>query len=54
MTQWPPELKTQEKVPRKLRTWRFTSDGPFWGAFLSFMIWASVCAYLAALAAQTP
>jgi hypothetical protein len=43
-----------EKAPRSLRAWKFTSDGPFWGGLLCFLVWASVCAYITALAVQNP
>lgn len=52
MTQWPPVLKTEAKVPRKLRAWKFTSDGPFWGGLLLFLIWASTCTVIVSAVAQ--
>ncbi len=46
MTQWPPTIKHDEKVPRRVRAWNFTADGPFWGAVLTATIMASVIVWL--------
>lgn len=48
MKQWP-ALKTEEKAPRKLRAWKFSSDGSFWGGVLAVLIWFSVCGTIVVL-----
>lgn len=47
---WPPRVtSSDDEVPRELRSWRFTADGPFWGAVLCLLIWFSVCGYIVVL-----
>jgi hypothetical protein len=46
MRSWSPVIRHQEKAPRKLRAWKITSDGPFWGGVLSVLVWFSVCGYV--------
>lgn len=53
MTKWPPELDYRATgTHRRLRTWRFSADGPFWGAVLLLLIWGSVVWCGAATIAQ--
>lgn len=53
MTQWPPVLKESERrVPRKLRTWKFSSDGPFWGGLLMLVVWGSAVTFIVSSVAQ--
>jgi len=50
VTRWPPEIKDdQQRVPRHLRSWNFTRDGPLWGAVLTLLVWVSVFGFILAL-----
>lgn len=47
MTQWPPRLDYRATgTRRRLRTWRFSADGPFWGGLLLLMIWGSAVTFI--------
>ncbi len=54
MTQWPPKLKYAERTPRRLHTWRFTRDGPLWGAILLVVTVAAVLGFILSLLRISP
>lgn len=48
MTKWPPQLDYRATgAHRRLRTWRFSADGPFWGGVLFLVIWGSAVTVIA-------
>ncbi|MEU9334924.1 hypothetical protein AB0D49_17410 [Streptomyces sp. NPDC048290] len=42
-------MTRHRRANRSLRTWKFTSDGPFWGGVLMVTVCVSVLGYVAAV-----